>query len=565
MASASRAEDQPPALPEKQHRGQSYRSSRSMSSDCVILSPVLLHHHNCVHDEVFTELTDCHASHCPVHQRYDPSQHQARFFSDDTPPPVPKKRLARTISLPSTSVSPPLPPSPLQKQPQNFDNPLYMLAPMTNTCFHEEPQECEPVLRSNPSSLSFSQLSFDTPDEHLPSLFKSFDDKNVLFQGIQHRQLLFLRSMTQRIEEAVILQHENTYQPEDFLMGEGSEPQQVGDRVYYSLQSPKHPGRVLALRIHTETDAAPSVHARHQPSHVNMQDVIARFLDIKRGRDNDPMKVTAESCLLEGQSVSIERDLPQATLEDFVLESSLERSVYDRQVCVLLLQILMGSQQLYQISASAAELRPQKIFLVWPNKETEEENKLQQDTSEVEGSSKETELGRTTLQSRIQMLWTSQGSPRVVLTPLSSVPRPLAFIKHQMRELIQYCLVPQRSSAESRSKSPYRRGLLYLASLLQDESNRPRMEEMLSMLQVLLWGPRLFLFNHRGSTTTEAVHNWLTLKRSLLVMKLAEQGLIQDQSVLDWEDCMHLQYLSCTAPEAVASVSSQLCLTLNVD
>ncbi|KAG8003609.1 hypothetical protein GBF38_018804 [Nibea albiflora] len=61
----SRAEEQPPMLPVKQHRSHSHR--HSSESDCVMLSPVELQHQN---NEVFPEPTDCHAAQCPIHQRY---------------------------------------------------------------------------------------------------------------------------------------------------------------------------------------------------------------------------------------------------------------------------------------------------------------------------------------------------------------------------------------------------------------------------------------------------------------------------------------------------------------
>lgn len=288
---------------------------------------------------------------------------------------------------------------------------------------------------------------------------------------------------------------------------------------------------------------------------------------------------SAQSFIMKGHSVSVERDLPQATLEDFVRDSSSLQSTdcldYDRQVCVLLLQILKGSQHLHDISTSAAELRPWEIFLVWTNREKEEGgNKQEQDASEMKTSrlKEEVEWGKMEKKGKIQMLWRTHGPPRVVLTPLSSalsVPHSLVYTKSQIGALVEYCLHSQESltslgSAPTLSKSSYRRGLLYLACVLQSESSGPTMADMVAMLQVLLWGPHVPLFDHRRPITT-TVHHWLTIKRALLVMKLAERGLIQDQSGLDWEDCMCLQYLSFTDSEAVVSASTQLWLTLNAD
>ncbi|KAM7410152.1 hypothetical protein PAMA_001545 [Pampus argenteus] len=470
-----------------------------------------------------------------------------------------------------------------------------MLAPIPHPHLPEETEEFEPGGGSPVPSLSFSQLCFDTPDKYLLHLFSNFDDQSVVSQGIQHRHLLFLRSVAQSVQAGVLLQGDATgrdvssYQPQDFQLFEGSGPKQIGDSVYYSLHSPKFPGRVLALRIHKQTNEVPSAHTKHQVSHINVQDVIAHFQAdsaLKNesaalqtqdstaakppggGSPEYPTNInlpTVQSVLQQGHSVSVERDLPHVTLEDFVQESSSLQStdcvVYYRQVCVLLLQILMGSQHLYHMSAAAAKLRPQEIFLVWPN--NDRDKKIEgEHTSKTERSDRIKE--EMEKKDRIQKLWRTQGSPRVVLTPLSSAPsapHPFTSIKSQIVALIQYCWGPQDSFT---FPSLYQRGLLYLASLLQNEGSSPQIADMVTMLQVLLWGPRVPLFSHMGSTST-AVHNWLTIRRALLVMKLAERGLIQDQCALDWEDCVCLQYLSFTDPETVVSIINQLGHTLNVD
>uniref|UniRef100_UPI003AAE1DC4 inactive tyrosine-protein kinase PEAK1-like n=1 Tax=Centroberyx gerrardi TaxID=166262 RepID=UPI003AAE1DC4 len=545
---ASRAEAQPPALPVKQRRSQLSRGS-SLESDCVMLSPFGHQHQSYPFNDVFPEATDCHAAGCPIHQRYDDSHHQERFFSDGTPPPIPKKRLARALSLPGDNMPPPsslFPMSPLsplylRHHHQNFDNPLYMLAPIPDTHSHEEREEVKPVKKSPVPVLSLSQLSFDTPDEHLQYLFSSFDDQGVVSQGIQHRHLLFLRSMAQSVEAEFLLQGEASvpYQPQDFLLCGSQKPKQIGDALYYSLHSPKFPRRVLGLRVHRWTDAAPSAHISHQPSHVNVQDVIAHFPpdSILKNESNtlqkrDPMVAspplqsdctaakppcggntesaesqsgsninssTVLSLLQKGYSVSIERDLPQATLEDFVQDSrslqSSEPSLYERQVCVLLLQIVMGLQHLYDNSAAGVELRPQDVFLVWPRRERGEKTEGEAVTEQEEDASE--------------------------------------------------------------------RGGMKRASWLQSESSGLQMADVVAFLQALLWGPHvpLIQLNCNGSTTT-TVHNWLSIKRALLVMKLAERGLIQDQSVLDWEDCLCLQYLSFTDSETVMRATDRLGLNV---
>lgn len=338
----------------------------------------------------------------------------------------------------------------------------------------------------------------------------------------------------------------------------------------------------VSVQVLEGTEEAPSPHSHNQPPHVNVQEVAAYFqpsIILKnrpstmqgpsqgsRSADCSSSKAPGGSStegssgslsvqffLQRGHCVRVERDLPRTTLEDFVKDScflqSSECQDYDRQVCVLLLQVLMGSYHLYNNGASAAELRPQEILLVWPGWERHKQgNQLKEDTSEGQGSKLMEEMKTE----RVQAFWKRHGSPRVVLTPQSSFasPQPLTFIKSQIGNLIQFCLQP------SASQGPYRSGLHLLSSMLRSE-NGPQMTEMMSMLQVLLWGPQVSLFSHRGPSAG-AVQNWLTVKRALLVMKLAERALTQDQSVLDWEEYMCLKYLSFTDSETVEGAATQL-------
>ncbi|XP_015238130.1 PREDICTED: pseudopodium-enriched atypical kinase 1-like [Cyprinodon variegatus] len=560
MASASRERDQPPILPVKQHR----RSS--MESDSVF-SPTGFQHPSLGYSDVFSQPTDCHAAQCPIHQRYDPFKHQMRFFSDGTPPPVPKKRLTRTLSLPG--IDPPAPCSlsplsPLPRHPQNFDNPLYMMAPIPGTFISEESEDFKPA-RSPNSLPSFSQLSFATPDEDLFSIFGNFQDQDVVSERIQHHQLLFLRSMAQGVIDRSLLVKEkepDTYKPQDFLLSQGAKPKTVGDKTYYSLQSPKFPGRVLGLRVCKGTKSAPSAR-RKERLHANVQDVLAYFQpsineesptnDLPTCAESDcrasnppdrGSNETVESLLQRGHCVSIERDLPHTSLEDFVLDSCSCKD-YERQVCVLLLQVLMGSHHLYN-SGTAAELRPREILLVWPNRERSQGL----ETQEGDGP-------------RVQELWRKYGSPCVLVVPqsaASSAPQPLTAIKYQIGALIQFCL-RQREGPIEAYQSLYRKGLQHFTSLLQSDSS-PQVTDIIAMLQVLLWGPQVSVFEQKGFSTMLAVQRWLTVKRALLVMKLAEVGLIQDQSGLNWEVLMCLKYLSFTDSETVVGVGTQLCSIL---
>lgn len=357
------------------------------------------------------------------------------------------------------------------------------------------------------------------------------------------------------------------------------------------------------MQVHKQTDETSPAYTKHKSSHVNVQHVIAHFqphstarsdlstahalapgctdASASRGGSTEHGTVhnlpSVQSFLLEGHSLSVERDLPHFTLEDFVQSgSSLEKTSpldYDRQMCVLLLQILMASQHLNNISASAAELSPREIFLVWPCRGEEEGRDTLDDASGMKASRLKEEGGwqkRENNGGKVQRLWRAHGPPRVVLTPILPAPQDShrIHIKSQIGALIQYCLQSQESLTSQGSgpilpQSSYRRGLLYLASVLQGDGSGPQIEDMVTVLQVLLWGPRVSVLDCKYHVPT-SLHNWLTIKRALFVMKLAERGLIKDQSTLDWEDSLCLKYLSFTDSEAIASACRQLGFTLKV-
>lgn len=48
----------------------------SGDSESVSLSPVELQHRSDTYSDVFLEPTDCHAAHCPIHQRYGGFTHE---------------------------------------------------------------------------------------------------------------------------------------------------------------------------------------------------------------------------------------------------------------------------------------------------------------------------------------------------------------------------------------------------------------------------------------------------------------------------------------------------------
>lgn len=323
----------------------------------------------------------------------------------------------------------------------------------------------------------------------------------------------------------------------------------------------------IFVQVQKQRDQSPPTDAKQQ--HVNVQHAVAHFQPQSEANSSpnylnaacsvttppvggstcnpDPDVASVRGLLLRGYAVSVERDRPHLTLEEFVEKRRCSSSVgHHRQLCVLLLQIITGSQHLYGTSGCAAKLRPAEIMLVWPPKGQEEEREDVQSPNTTQTSSS---LRR-------------RGSPRVVLSPDSSHrggPHPLAYIQTQIGALIEYCLSNQENLTSS-----YQHGLLQLASALRTAGGGLRMADAAATLQVLLWGPRLSLLDHRFPVTS-TVQNWLTTKRALLVLKLAERGLVQDGAALDWEDGLCIKYLSSTDGEAVVRAVLRLWPPLDMD
>lgn len=103
--------------------------------------------------------------------------------------------------------------------------------------------------------------------------------------------------------------------------------------------------------------------------------------------------------------------------------------------------------------------------------------------------------------------------------------------------------------------SLYSPGLQRLAHLLleADPIKRIRIGEAKRVLQCLLWGPRRELVEPPG-TSEEALcatlHNWIDMKRALMMMKFAEKAVDRRRGV-ELEDWLCCQYLASAEPAAL--------------
>ncbi|XP_048038979.1 inactive tyrosine-protein kinase PEAK1 [Megalobrama amblycephala] len=576
----------PPALPIKQRRSTSSSSSIHdldlkvgdllLSGPQTPVSPFA---------EVFTP-TYCNAAHCPIHHRYE--NHQTRFFSDQNPPPVPKKSLKRTLSLPVEALDPTYPD---HTGAYNYENPLYMIAPFQSTLTLQE-EEVQDELHQGPS---LHKVNFDTPDEQLQRVFASFQSHEQVSMGIQECYLQFLKSTLQNIESSIFpneqeMEMAKTSQPNDFILCEQQWPERD---AFYLVRCSKVPGRLFSAKVHGDDLVSdicmphPNIEQRvvHFP-HCTATDQTSTSQHAQTTSEpshGDTTEVrqqqTVADLLEKGFSVTVVRDFPLGTLEDFVEEGHSLHStlpeVYERRLCLLALQLVQGLQQLVHFKVVYRKLKPQSVTLVWPpitskvagTREYPSEMKKVRDVDTSKCTpgitvSKEQIHNEGTKSEICQTLWEKWGTPRLVLQSHfeDEVFQEAASQEFQLGNLLRYCLhLTEDCSSVWKlpQDTPYAPGLLWLVTQLTSEKPGLLLADVAGVLKALLWGPRQGLFQ-QNQLESSVFSNWLLLKQSLLVLKLAEKGLFQDQYGLDWEDYLCLQYLSLTDPKTMRSITERM-------
>ncbi|XP_026873934.2 inactive tyrosine-protein kinase PRAG1 isoform X2 [Electrophorus electricus] len=597
----------PPALPMKQHRSQS--SSASSVSDLQLEGGTCDLSGNSSPASPFTDVfatpTDCHAAQCPIHHcggevtpetrpRDRPlihtefvhqGHHKERFFSDETPPPIPKKKLVRTLSLHNPALEHS---SPCCCRNSHCEAKDYQV-------HHAGEWEKECALKTH----YLNRFDFETLDHHL-DVSGSFYHQEQVYAGIQNSYLQFMRNTVRHLETMVLLDEQEVdmvrrLQPEDCLLCEDEQPMMMEQEIFFTVIFPKVPTRCLSAKVNRKGSVF--MHSKPVPHHPNTEEIIAHFppqmtkeklqlsqipasTDLSREGSTEPCQESdiTKGCPLlsyleRGITVSIVRDFPWGTLEDFVQEGvSLYHSrpdVYERRLCLLMLQLVQGLCHLGVHDGEHGELAPQRIMLVWrstrnkgPAKKAEapaEHKRVMKrdcllrhsNVDKNEGSDEV--LCENISMRKVHVSWGRWGAPRVVISQ-AQCSQDLPSKELQLGRLLKHCL---HQDAHTRPCTQYTPGLRHLIQQLTSETPGLQVADTAGVLQAVLWGPPAGLFE-RNQASTATVLNWLMVKRSLLVLKLAEKGLLLPQSGLDWEDYLCLQYLSSTDPEAVLETAVQL-------
>ncbi|KAL4613434.1 pseudopodium-enriched atypical kinase 1-like [Arapaima gigas] len=279
--------------------------------------------------------------------------------------------------------------------------------------------------------------------------------------------------------------------------------------------------------------------------------------------------------------VVITREVPFQTLADFVREGTTRHArnpdLYERQVCLLLLQLCQSLEHLKLQHITHSNLRLENLLLVAcqpGNPCTQDatnpsvlaansacparllisnfsQAKLKSQLIEVEAAKDHSriapEIVATTQYKKCDEFQTG-----ILIYEMLHLPNPFEELP-ELREKEYTCAdlppLPTRSL--------YSPGLEMLARLLlcANPSDRLEVAEARACLQCLLWGPRDDLFQALSASPSPTgretiLQNWLDLKQTLMMIKFAERSL--DTSGVSLEDWLCCQYVAFSTTDSLS-------------
>ncbi|NWY90046.1 PEAK1 kinase, partial [Loxia curvirostra] len=286
--------------------------------------------------------------------------------------------------------------------------------------------------------------------------------------------------------------------------------------------------------------------------------------------------------------VVITREVPQLTVADFVRDSAPRHSkspdLYERQVCLLLLQLCLGLEHLKPYHITHCDLRLENLLLVHsrpgggplspeatePNPNTACPARLiVSNFSQAKQKSHMVDPEVLRDQSRLapeiitatQYKKCDEFQTGILIYEMLHLPNPFDE-NPELKEKEYTCAdlpkIPCRSL--------YSQGLQQLASCLlnPNPSERILISEAKGILQCLLWGPREDLFHALSTSSNPSrrdaiLQNWLDIKRTLLMIKFAEKSLERDCGIIleDWLCCQYLAFATTDSLHRIVRLMKQ--------
>ncbi|KAM9375929.1 inactive tyrosine-protein kinase PEAK1 [Pholidichthys leucotaenia] len=502
-----------------------------------------------------------------------------------------------------------------------------------------------------------------------PALYRGLDSWDEVVGRIRGLHTDTLRKLSTKCEDRFMAGQKDhlrfgTDSWSHFRLTTGKPCCEAGDAVYYTASYAKDPLVNYAIKIcrsqvkETQQQFFHSLAVRQSlPVHFNIQqdcgyflaDVPARLLpweedneeeeeDVKEQKEeltdkeeevkmdtkipdsqatnskpDEPPTATHMNTVghLRSRVVVITREVPFQTVADFVREGTARHThnpeLYERQVCLLLLQLCSGLEHMKPYHVTHCDLRLENLLLVqcqpgnpWNLDLTEPNNNSNSSSSGATSAS--AAAANATCPARLIISNFSQAKQKSTTTDPGTLrdqsrlaPEIITATQYRKCDEFQTGILiyemlhrpnPFEETPDLKEReytwadlpplpvrSLYSQGLQQLARLLLtvNPSERIRMSEARACLQCLLWGPREDLFQALGcssmgpmsaatSSQREAtLQNWLDLKRTLMMIKFAERSLDTacGVSLEDWLCCQYLAFATTDSLSRVVHILQQ--------
>ncbi|KAM4808770.1 inactive tyrosine-protein kinase PRAG1 [Rhinophrynus dorsalis] len=436
--------------------------------------------------------------------------------------------------------------------------------------------------RGTSQALSSSQLSVSSHNSsgsslQLHHLLSNIDSKEGMYAKLSGLYAQSMRRLVNKCEDHFMRDqrkelrfNENNWSL--FKLTSNKPCCNAGDAIYYSVTCAKDPHNNYAVKMCRTEDTKTPYCSLSLPVHFNIQQDCGHFLatvpssllhpsESSKGPSANDSSQSVGPSIEQECVVVITREVPYRTTADFVRESAtnhqLQPEVYERQVCLLLLQLCNGLEHLKEHGIIHRDLCLENLLLVH----------CQTSQDKVQDGKHVPRLIVSNFSKAKQRPGCEESKPRRDKTRLA--PEIMAASQYKKFDEFQagiliYELLHQPNPFEVRTSlheheysqkdlpplpplSVYSRGLQHLAHLLleADPIKRIRISEAKRILQCLLWGPRKDLtdqpFSHEEALHC-ALQNWIDMKRALLMMKFAEKSLdpAHNISLEDWLCCQYL-------------------------
>ncbi|KAM9331460.1 inactive tyrosine-protein kinase PRAG1 [Gastrophryne carolinensis] len=442
-----------------------------------------------------------------------------------------------------------------------------------------------PQIRGPPAPISSSQLSVSShvssaSNLQLHHLLSNIDSKEGMYAKLSGLYAQSTRRLMTKCEDYFMREQKKEMHFTEtswslFKLASNKPCCSARDAVYYCATCAKDPSNNYAVKMcRTEDTNTPLSSNLSLPVHFNIQQDCGHFLATVSSRLLCPPDATKGSSTNETTGIATEKDcvvvitreVPYCTAADFVKESlsshKAQPEIYERKVCLLLLQLCNGLEHLKEHAIIHRDLCLDNLLFVHCQSTADKvkdgkyvprlivsnfSKAKQRPGSEDAKLRKDKTRLAPEIMAASQYKKFDEFQTGILIYELLHQPNPF-----EVRMSLHEHEYSQKDLPPLPNLSVYSSGLQHLAHLLleADPIKRIRISEAKRILQCLLWGPRKDLtdqpFSHEEALHC-ALQNWIDMKRALLTMRFAERAL-EPEHTISLEDWLCCQYLASADP-----------------